>query len=164
MTSTKTWIVTLAVACLLSVSLAAWTAAQWMEARAKLLVAEAAVKAAEAALVAATAARIIAVKKAKWRQKAAAKAKRLAVLAPIIGAALLVWFEERDYQEWRQDHPEVTGEVAARKAYLKEMYEVAREMLEEELAEWKVSQPQKWKAVMDVLDDWYRRALSKLPA
>ncbi len=163
MTSSKTWIGTLAVALLLSLGFATWTAVQWIEARTKLVLAEAALKAAEAALVAARASAIIAAKKAKWRQKAAAKAKRVLVLAPVIGAAAVAWFEEQDYREWRQEHPEISNEVEARKAYLKEMYDLAREMLDEELADWKTAQPQLWKKVLETLDDWYRRALAKLP-
>jgi hypothetical protein len=162
MTSPKTWIATLVVTCLLSLSFAAWTTIRWTDARVRLVAAETALKAAEAALLAAKAREAVAVKKTKWRQKAAARAKRLVVWLPAgLGTAALVLFEERDYREWRSENQDIASELEARKLYVKEMYELAREALEEELGDWKVSQPVAWKKALEALEEWHRSARSK---
>jgi hypothetical protein len=120
MTLPKTWIATLVVTCLLSLSFAAWTTIRWTDAGVRLVAAETALKAAEAAL-----------------------------------------FEERDYREWRSENQDIASELEARKLYVKEMYELAREALEEELGDWKVSQPVAWKKALEALEEWHRSARSK---
>jgi hypothetical protein len=114
----------------------------------------------ELALAAAKSAERIAVQKTKWRQKAAAKAKRIATVVPFVGAAVVVWLEELEYREWREEHPELVSEIEARKAYYQETYALMREVLEEEFKDLKGKRPEVWLRAAKAVDEWYQRAIA----
>lgn len=159
------------VALMLSASLVLWTWWRLTVAQTHLVAAETALAAAEVALVAyklkakaeQEAAVKVATRKEKWKQKAAGKGKRLAAAVPLAGAAMSVWFEEREYREWRDEHPELATEIEARKTYYKEVYELCVEVLDDEFKDLKRASPEKWAKLRKALDDWYRGATSSPP-
>ncbi len=71
----------------------------------------------------------------KLKQKAVGRMQRVAALAPFAGFAAALYFEERDFDEWRQDHPDIQGDkLALRTAYWKDVYELTVEVLDTEYA------------------------------
>lgn len=159
------------VALMLSASLVLWMWWRLTVAQTQLVAAQTASAAAEVALMAykikakaeQEAAVKVATRKEKWKQKAAGKGKRLAVAVPLAGAALAVWFEEREYLEWRAEHPELKTEIEARKAYYQEIYELCGQVLDDEFKDLKSASPERWAKVRKALDDWYRGASSSPP-
>lgn len=153
----RTVSILLSVALLLAGALALGAWAQLTTARADLAKAQAALVAMRAALASAEVREKAAVQKTKWKQKAAAKAKRIAAAVPVAGAAVVVWLEEREYREWRDEHRDISSEIDARKAYYAEIYNLVSESVEEEFGEWKQTRPEAWAKLMKAVDEWFRR-------
>jgi hypothetical protein len=152
----------LSVTLLLAVALALSAWAQLTSVRADLAKTQTALLAMEVAMEAARAREKVAAQKAKWKQKASAKAKRIAAAVPVFGAAVIVWFEEREYREWRDEHRDIEGELEARRAYYKEVYTLVQASLEEEFGEWKRTRPEAWAKLTKAIDDWYRRLTASM--
>ena len=68
--------------------------------------------------------------KAVARTKAKARLKRALVMVPIAGIAAGAYFEEQDYQEWKQQHPN-----GNRQDYACEVAALTAEVLDELLRE-----------------------------
>ena len=85
-----------------------------------------------ATLTAASAATAIAHRKELARAVAKAKAKarlrRMLITVPFIGIGAIVYFEEKDYREWKKDHP-----LGTREEYMCELAELTAEVVDEVL-------------------------------
>ena len=77
-----------------------------------------------------TAATTAAVSKAVMTTKAKARIRRSIVAVPIVGLGAIVYFEERDYQEWLEQNP--TG---TRQEYACEVVDLTIEVLDDVLQE-----------------------------
>ncbi len=80
--------------------------------------------------------------RAKLKQKAVSRMQRFAAAAPFIGVGVAVYFEERDFADWREDHPELHGTpLDLRTAYWNEVYESTADALDNEYASLKDRYP-----------------------
>lgn len=61
-------------------------------------------------------------KKDILKTKARERGKRVLTAIPVAGLVALAWFEKREYDEWRQDHPDGTPHI-----YLREVSGATRE-------------------------------------
>jgi len=77
-----------------------------------------------------TAATSTAVAKAVMKTKAKAQIRRAVVAIPVVGLGAMVYFEERNFREWKEDNPEGT-----RQEYGCEVVDMTAEVLEEVLQE-----------------------------
>src|SRR6056297_1058679 len=77
-----------------------------------------------------TAATSTAVAKAVMKTKAKARIRRAVVAIPVVGLGAMVYFEERNFREWKDEHPEGT-----RQEYGCEVVDMTAEVLEEVLQE-----------------------------
>lgn len=85
-----------------------------------------------ATLTAASAATALAHRKelarAVAKVKAKARLRRMLITVPFIGLGVIVYFEEQDYREWKEDHPDGT-----REEYTCEVAELTAEVVDEVL-------------------------------
>jgi len=77
-----------------------------------------------------TAATSTAVAKAVMKTKAKSRIRRAVVAIPVVGLGAMVYFEERNFREWKEDNPEGT-----RQEYGCEVVDMTAEVLQEVLQE-----------------------------
>ncbi|MEO9823007.1 MAG: hypothetical protein ABJF50_01150 [Paracoccaceae bacterium] len=69
-----------------------------------------------------------AVASAVARTKAKARLRRTVVMVPVVGIAAVGYFEEQDYQEWKEENPEL-----GRSEYACEVSQVSAEVIDDML-------------------------------